>query len=109
MPPTWESRQRLASGGGARRAIINPDPRQPAYAFLGYGPGTLPVTERLTSEVLQPPISPETDAPQAQQRVVGEWCAASAPSRLTGPGAKRNLSPGRLKAGLSQTSSARNS
>ena len=33
--------------------------RQPAYAELGYGPGSLPVTERLCVEVLSLPIFPE--------------------------------------------------
>jgi dTDP-4-amino-4,6-dideoxygalactose transaminase len=36
---------------------------------LGYGPGSLPITERLCSEVLSLPIFPElTDA--QQQRVI---------------------------------------
>ena len=43
--------------------------RQPAYAELGYGPGSLPVTERLCTEVLSLPIFPELSEPQ-QQRVV---------------------------------------
>jgi dTDP-4-amino-4,6-dideoxygalactose transaminase len=33
--------------------------RQPAYAHLGYGPGSLPITERLCAEVLSLPIFPE--------------------------------------------------
>jgi dTDP-4-amino-4,6-dideoxygalactose transaminase len=43
--------------------------RQPAYADLGYGPGSLPVTERLCAEVLSLPIFPELGGDQ-QQRVV---------------------------------------
>ena len=43
--------------------------RQPAYAHLGYGPGSLPVTERLCSEVLSLPIFPELSAEQQGQVV----------------------------------------
>jgi dTDP-4-amino-4,6-dideoxygalactose transaminase len=38
--------------------------RQPAYAELGYGPGSLPTTERLCAEVLSLPIFPELSADQ---------------------------------------------
>ena len=40
---------------------------QPAYAALGYGPGSLPVTERLCSEVLSLPIFPELSSAQQEQ------------------------------------------
>jgi dTDP-4-amino-4,6-dideoxygalactose transaminase len=56
---------------GVSTIIYYPIPihRQPAYAELGYGPGSLPITERLCSEVLSLPIFPElTDA--QQQRVI---------------------------------------
>ena len=43
--------------------------RQPAYAELGYGPGSLPVTERLCAEVLSLPIFPELGDEQ-QERVI---------------------------------------
>jgi dTDP-4-amino-4,6-dideoxygalactose transaminase len=43
--------------------------RQPAYAQLGYGPGSLPITERLCAEVLSLPIFPEISSEQ-QQRVM---------------------------------------
>jgi dTDP-4-amino-4,6-dideoxygalactose transaminase len=43
--------------------------RQPAYAELGYGPGSLPVTERLCVEVLSLPIFPELGDEQ-QERVI---------------------------------------
>jgi dTDP-4-amino-4,6-dideoxygalactose transaminase len=43
--------------------------RQPAYADLGYGPGSLPVTERLCVEVLSLPIFPELGDEQ-QERVI---------------------------------------
>ena len=42
--------------------------RQPAYAGLGYAPGSLPITEQLCSEVLSLPIFPELS--QAQQDAV---------------------------------------
>jgi dTDP-4-amino-4,6-dideoxygalactose transaminase len=56
---------------GVSTIIYYPIPihRQPAYAGLGYAPGSLPVTERLCSEVLSLPIFPELSAVQ-QQRVV---------------------------------------
>ncbi|MCP9808344.1 DegT/DnrJ/EryC1/StrS family aminotransferase [Cyanobium sp. HWJ4-Hawea] len=40
---------------------------QPAYADLGYGSGSLPVTERLCAEVLSLPIFPELSSAQQQQ------------------------------------------
>jgi dTDP-4-amino-4,6-dideoxygalactose transaminase len=43
--------------------------RQPAYAELGYGPGSLPVTERLCVQVLSLPIFPELGDDQ-QERVI---------------------------------------
>ena len=56
---------------GVNTIIYYPIPihRQPAYAQLGYGPGSLPVTERLCSEVLSLPIFPELSEAQ-QQRVI---------------------------------------
>ena len=56
---------------GVSTIIYYPIPihRQPAYAELGYGPGSLPVTERLCTEVLSLPIFPELSSEQ-QQRVV---------------------------------------
>jgi dTDP-4-amino-4,6-dideoxygalactose transaminase len=43
---------------GVATLIHYPQPihRQPAYANLGYGPGSLPVTERVASEVLSLPL-----------------------------------------------------
>ena len=63
-------KQQLADQG-VNTIIYYPIPihRQPAYAELGYGPGSLPVTERLCSEVLSLPIFPELSAEQ-QQRVI---------------------------------------
>ncbi|MCP9908373.1 DegT/DnrJ/EryC1/StrS family aminotransferase [Cyanobium sp. BA20m-p-22] len=56
---------------GVSTIIYYPIPihRQPAYADLGYGPGSLPVTERLCAEVLSLPIFPELSEAQ-QQRVI---------------------------------------
>jgi dTDP-4-amino-4,6-dideoxygalactose transaminase len=56
---------------GVSTIIYYPIPihRQPAYVELGYGPGSLPVTERLCSEVLSLPIFPELSEAQ-QQRVI---------------------------------------
>ncbi|WP_353078056.1 DegT/DnrJ/EryC1/StrS family aminotransferase [Synechococcus lacustris] len=54
---------------GVNTIIYYPIPihRQPAYVDLGYGPGSLPVTERLASEVLSLPIFPELNNAQLQQ------------------------------------------
>jgi dTDP-4-amino-4,6-dideoxygalactose transaminase len=51
---------------GVSTIIYYPIPihRQPAYAELGYGPGSLPTTERLCAEVLSLPIFPELSADQ---------------------------------------------
>ncbi|MFO0004249.1 MAG: DegT/DnrJ/EryC1/StrS family aminotransferase, partial [bacterium] len=51
---------------GISTIIYYPIPihRQPAYANLGYGPGSLPVTERLCAEVLSLPIFPELTSAQ---------------------------------------------
>ena len=56
---------------GVNTIIYYPIPihRQPAYAELGYGPGSLPVTERLCAEVLSLPIFPELGEEQ-QERVI---------------------------------------
>jgi dTDP-4-amino-4,6-dideoxygalactose transaminase len=56
---------------GVTTIIYYPIPihRQPAYAGLGYGPGSLPITERLCSEVLSLPIFPELSESQ-QDRVI---------------------------------------
>ncbi|MFM7312167.1 MAG: DegT/DnrJ/EryC1/StrS family aminotransferase, partial [Cyanobium sp.] len=56
---------------GVNTIIYYPIPihRQPAYADLGYGPGSLPVTERLCTEVLSLPIFPELTGEQ-QERVI---------------------------------------
>ncbi len=63
-------KQELAAAG-VNTIIYYPIPihRQPAYAELGYGPGSLPITERLTAEVLSLPIFPELRQAQ-QERVV---------------------------------------
>ena len=56
---------------GVSTIIYYPIPihRQPAYADLGYEPGSLPVTESLCSEVLSLPIFPELSNEQ-QSRVI---------------------------------------
>ena len=58
-----------AAGIGTGIHYPVPIHRQPAYAELGYGPGSLPITERLCTEVLSLPIFPELSAEQ-QQRVI---------------------------------------
>ncbi len=58
---------------GVNTIIYYPIPihRQPAYADLGYGPGSLPVTERLCDEVLSLPIFPELGEARQQQVIEG--------------------------------------
>jgi len=67
---------------GVTTIIYYPIPihRQPAYAHLGYGPGSLPVTERLCAEVLSLPIFPELSSVQQQQviEVLQGLCGATA-------------------------------
>ena len=60
---------------GVNTIIYYPIPihRQPAYASLGYGPGSLPVTERLCVEVLSLPIFPELRDDQ-QEHVIASLC-----------------------------------
>ena len=66
---------------GVTTIIYYPIPihRQPAYAHLGYEPGSLPVTERLCAEVLSLPIFPELSSVQQQQviEVLRGLCAAA--------------------------------
>jgi len=67
---------------GVTTIIYYPIPihRQPAYAHLGYEPGSLPVTERLCAEVLSLPIFPELSSVQQQQviEVLQGLCGAAA-------------------------------
>jgi dTDP-4-amino-4,6-dideoxygalactose transaminase len=67
---------------GVTTIIYYPIPihRQPAYAHLGYAPGSLPVTERLCAEVLSLPIFPELSSVQQQQviEVLHTLCGAAA-------------------------------
>ncbi|MFZ9570553.1 MAG: DegT/DnrJ/EryC1/StrS family aminotransferase, partial [Vulcanococcus sp.] len=66
---------------GVTTIIYYPIPihRQPAYAHLGYEPGSLPVTERLCAEVLSLPIFPELSSVQQQQviEVLRGLCTAA--------------------------------
>jgi dTDP-4-amino-4,6-dideoxygalactose transaminase len=66
---------------GVTTIIYYPIPihRQPAYADLGYAPGSLPVTERLCAEVLSLPIFPELSSVQQQQviQVLQSLCGAT--------------------------------
>jgi dTDP-4-amino-4,6-dideoxygalactose transaminase len=72
--------QRQLQDSGVSTIIYYPIPihLQPAYAHLGYGPGSLPVTERLCAEVLSLPIFPELSEAQ-QQRVVEVLKAVAQP------------------------------
>jgi dTDP-4-amino-4,6-dideoxygalactose transaminase len=77
---------------GITTIIYYPIPihRQPAYASLGYGPGSLPITERLCSEVLSLPIFPELSATQ-QERVIEVLLSLTAASAAAGSGAEQVL------------------
>jgi dTDP-4-amino-4,6-dideoxygalactose transaminase len=56
--------------------------RQPAYAELGYAPGSLPITERLCSEVLSLPIFPELSGEQQNQVIQVLRQLAAVPAAL---------------------------
>ena len=60
----WHKQQ--LQGAGVHTIIYYPIPihRQPAYTELDYRPGSLPITERLCSEVLSLPIFPELNDEQ---------------------------------------------
>lgn len=77
-------RQQLQEAG-VSTIIYYPIPihRQPAYAALGYSSGSLPVTERLCSEVLSLPIFPELS--EAQQQRVVEVLSAVLPAAIPVP------------------------
>jgi len=77
---------------GITTIIYYPIPihRQPAYATLGYGPGSLPITERLCSEVLSLPIFPELSAAQ-QERVIEVLLSLTAGSGAATAGEQRAL------------------
>jgi dTDP-4-amino-4,6-dideoxygalactose transaminase len=63
--------------GGVGALIHYPTPvhLQEAYEDLGYGEGSLPVTERVSREVITLPVAPEVTEDQIQQvcRQVGEF------------------------------------
>ena len=67
---------------GVNTIIYYPIPihRQPAYAALGYAPGSLPHTERLCAEVLSLPIFPEL-ADDQQERVIAVLRQLVAPGK----------------------------
>lgn len=66
----WLKQQLQACGVSTIIYYPIPIHRQPAYEGLGYGSGSLPVTERLCEEVLSLPIFPELG--EARQRRVIE-------------------------------------
>jgi dTDP-4-amino-4,6-dideoxygalactose transaminase len=77
---------------GVSTIIYYPIPihRQPAYASLGYGPGSLPVTERLCTEVLSLPIFPElTGAQQDQVIAVLRRLLSAAPALVSSAAGRR--------------------
>jgi len=77
---------------GITTIIYYPIPihRQPAYAALGYGPGSLPITERLCSEVLSLPIFPELSTAQ-QERVIEVLLSLTAGSGAASAGEQQAL------------------
>ena len=70
---------RLAAAGiGHSFHYRRPAHLQPAFAHLGYGPGSLPVTEELADQVLQLPLFPEMTPAQIETvaSVVADACPA---------------------------------
>lgn len=67
-----EQRDRLRdhlSGAGAASAVHYPAPvhLQPAYAFLGHGPGSFPTAESACAEILSLPMFPQLEAAEVDQ------------------------------------------
>ncbi len=69
--PEREALRQYLAERGIPTAIYYPHPLhlQPAFASAGYGPGDLPVAERLAEEVLSLPMHPFLE-PEEQDRVV---------------------------------------
>jgi len=80
---------------GVNTIIYYPIPihRQPAYGELGYGPGSLPTTERLCAEVLSLPIFPELSGEQ-QDTVIRTLRQLLSTAADRGPGLPVPLSVG---------------
>jgi dTDP-3-amino-3,4,6-trideoxy-alpha-D-glucose transaminase len=59
--PRREHTRQMLAEAGVSTDVHWPEPPhlQPAFAQLGYGPGSLPVTERLCDEVITLPMFPE--------------------------------------------------
>jgi dTDP-4-amino-4,6-dideoxygalactose transaminase len=68
---------------GVHTAIHYPVPihRQEAYAWLGYGPGSFPHTERACERVISMPLYPEMTLEQAEYAATTLAAAADAASR----------------------------
>jgi len=66
-----EHARQALEAAGIPTAVHYPIPLhlQPAFAALGYGPGSFPVAERAAARVLSLPLHPFLD-PMTQQRVV---------------------------------------
>lgn len=69
--PRRDALRRQLAADGIGTAVYYPEPLhlQPCFRALGYGPGSLPVAERASSEVLALPIYPTLTEP-AQEYVV---------------------------------------
>jgi dTDP-4-amino-4,6-dideoxygalactose transaminase len=82
-----EVRRRLGAAGIAT-GIHYPTPvhLQPAYESLGYGLNSLPVSERLATELLSLPVFPEMTDAQVDEvcRGVTESCALAEVARVAG-------------------------
>jgi dTDP-4-amino-4,6-dideoxygalactose transaminase len=72
VPERDEIREKLGALGVAT-GIHYPVPLhlQPAYRYLGLGPGSFPVTERMASEIASLPMFPELTAEQTDYVVEG--------------------------------------
>jgi dTDP-4-amino-4,6-dideoxygalactose transaminase len=64
-----------ARGIGAQVHYPVPVHLQPAYADLGFGPGSLPETERAANEVLSLPLYPEMEVPATMRvfELIQQW------------------------------------
>jgi dTDP-4-amino-4,6-dideoxygalactose transaminase len=63
--------QKKLSAAGVGTMIHYPIPPhlQPAYQFLGYGPGSFPIAEKISAQVVSLPMGPHLDQPALMQIV----------------------------------------
>ena len=94
--------QKHLTANGIQTGVHYPIPihLQPAYASLGYRPGDLAVTERLSERVLSLPMFPGL-SPDSQRHVVSEVLRSAAERETGAQVAPGPVSVGRQRLGPS--------